>query len=168
VRRAVLAAIAFAFWLLIVWPVSPHDGQVLWGDVLVGLAVAVLAALIMREIVSARFARLASPRRYGWALAYLCVFTAYVIRGNLDVAYRVLHPAMPIRPGIVAARTRLRSAAARTLLANSITLTPGTLTVDIVGDVFFIHCIHVDTADERAFAERILARFEGLIAGVLE
>ncbi|MGR8920153.1 MAG: Na+/H+ antiporter subunit E [Gammaproteobacteria bacterium] len=167
-RRALLLVAALAFWLLIAWPVSPFGKGVLWGDVAAGVLAAAVVALVMRELVAARLRRLLEPARYGWAIVFLAVFAWHVIRGNLDVAYRVLHPAMPIRPGIVKATTRLSSAAARTLLANAITLTPGTLTVDIVGNDFYIHCINVDAEDEAAFAGRILARFEDLVARVLE
>ena len=55
----------------------------------------------------------------------LLVFIWECIKANLDVAYRVLHPAMPIRPGIVKVKTTLKSELAKTLLANSITMTPG-------------------------------------------
>ena len=164
----VLAVVLFVFWLLIGWPVSPIDGRILWGDVANGIVVALLAAVVMPPFVTGHFKRLLDPRRYASAAAYLVVFAWYVARGNIDVAYRVLHPTMPIRPGIVKAKTTLRSTAARALLANSITLTPGTLTVDIVEDVFYIHCINVHAGDEDVFAREILTRFEGLIARILE
>jgi len=85
------------------------------------------------------------------------------------VAYRVLHPAMPIRPGIVRVHSRLRTASARTALATSITLTPGTLTVDVTSDgVFYVHWIEVSTLDEQEAAKRIVGRFEWFIAKILE
>ncbi len=168
-KRIVLFAFAFVFWLLLVWPVTPSDGHMLWGDISAGLIVAGFVALVARQIVTERFGRLVDPLRYFWAAVYLFVFGYYVIKANLDVAYRVLHPAMPIRPGIVRATSKLRSASARTALANSITLTPGTLTVDIAEDgTFYVHWINVLTLEEEETAKRILGRFEWFIQKILE
>ena len=96
------------------------------------------------------------------------VLFLYVVRANLDVAYRVLHPALPIRPGIVRARTSLKTPAGRVLLANSITLTPGTLSVDLADDVLYIHRIHVPEEDPDGDTERSLARFETFIRRIFE
>ena len=161
--------IAFLFWLLMVWPVAPSDGRLLWGDIAAGLIVAGLVALVSREIVTQRFGRLLEPARYFWAAVYLFVFTYYVVKANLDVAYRVLHPAMPIRPGIVRAASKLRSASARTALANSITLTPGTLTVDMTEEgTFYVHWINVLTVEQEEAAKQILGRFEWFIQRIFE
>jgi len=169
IKRLVLFVFAFAFWLLLVWPIALSDSRVLWGDIAVGLIVAGLVAVVMREIVTGRFGRLLNPVRYFWAAVYLFVFAYYAIKSNLDVAYRVLHPAMPIRPGIVKAATKLRSASARTLLANSITLTPGTLTIDTMEDgTFYVHWINVSTVEEEEATARILGRFEWFISKILE
>ena len=168
-KGVVLFAFAYVFWILLVWPVSPSDGRLLWGDISAGLIVAGLVALVARQIVTERFGRLIDPVRYFWAAVYLLVFGYYVIKANLDVAYRVLHPDMPIRPGIVRATSKLRSASARTALANSITLTPGTMTVDIAEDgTFYVHWINVLTLEEEETAKRILGRFEWFIQKILE
>ncbi len=74
-------------------------------------------------------------------LVYLWVFTLALFKSNFDVARRVLTPSLPIRPGIVQVRTHLTSALGRMLLANSITLTPGTLTIDVEDDLLTIHWI---------------------------
>ncbi len=167
--RLVLFAAAYLFWLLLVWPVSPYDGQLLWGDIAVGAVAAAVVALVMRDVVSHQFGRLLEPARYFWAAVYLVVFGYYVVKANLDVAYRVLHPSMPIRPGIVKVRSKLRSDSARTALANSITLTPGTLTVDITADgIFYVHWINVVSIEEEDAARQILGRFEWFIQKILE
>lgn len=56
-----------------------------------------------------------------------------VLLGSLDVAYRVLHPALPIDPSIVIVETSLQSDLAQTTLANAIMLAPGTATIDVEG-----------------------------------
>ena len=83
------------------------------------------------------------PRRVAYAIAYVPYFLWAMIMANLDVAYRVLHPARPIRPGIVHCKTVLKTNPGKLALANSITLTPGTITLDVDGDDYFIHWIWV-------------------------
>ena len=63
----------------------------------------------------------------------------------MDVAYRVLHPKLPIDPGLIKIRTKLKSDISKALLANSLSLTPGSTTVDIIGDQLYIHCIDVNS-----------------------
>jgi len=76
---------------------------------------------------------------------------------------------MPIRPGVVAVKSKLRLRSARVLLAASITLTPGTLTLDIGEDgTFFVHWIDVSTADPEEVARLILGRFEWFIGRIVE
>ncbi len=60
---------------------------------------------------------------------------------NLDVVYRTLHPDMPIAPKIIKFKTNFKTDLAKVILANSITLTPGTVTIDIRGDEFIVHAI---------------------------
>lgn len=73
--------------------------------------------------------------KYGFWLIYQ-IFIA-----NIDVARRVLDPKMPISPGIIKFSSRLKSDIALTTLATSITLTPGTLTMDIIDGDYYIHCL---------------------------
>jgi len=165
----VLFAISFVFWILLVWPVSPVDGQLLIGDIVVGLVVAAFVALVMGQMIRRNFVRLLNPVSYFWAFVYVFVFTYYVIKGGLDVAYRVLHPAMPIKPGIVKVRSVLKTDTGRTVLANSITLTPGTLTIEVTDDgIFYVHWLNVLSVDEEAAAEQILRRFEWFIQRIFE
>lgn len=167
-ERLVLFAVAFAFWLLLVWPVGP-DGHWLWFDVAVGAAMAALVAVVMRSMFRQNFIRLLNPRCWFWMVVYLFVFAWYVLKGGFDVVYRVLHPAMPIYPGIVRARTTLETDTARIVLANSITLTPGTLSVDVTPDgVFYVHWVNVISDEDEVVAELILRRFEWFIRRIFE
>ena len=72
----------------------------------------------------------------------------------------VFSPRIDIEPGIVEIKTRLKTPIGRLALANAITLTPGTLVVDIKGDSMFIHWINVSATDPVAATEEISARFE--------
>ena len=168
-ERLVLFAVAFVFWLLLVWPISPSDGSWRYGDILAGLVVAAFVALVMHDLVRVNFVRFLNPRSWFWAMVYVFVFSYYAIRGGLDVAWRVLHPSMPIRPGIVRVRSTLKTDTGRTALANSITLTPGTLTIDVSDEgVFYVHWLNVTSEEEEAAAEQILRRFEWYIQRIFE
>ena len=169
IERLVLFVVLFVFWLLLVWPVSPFDGRLLIGDIAVGVLVAAFAALVMHEMIRVRFVRLINPRSWFWLIIFAFVFSYYVIKGGLDVSYRVLHPRMPIRPGIVKVRSLLKTETGRTALANCITLTPGTLTIDVTDDgVFYIHWLNVLSLDEEEAAQHVLRRFEWFIQRIFE
>ena len=73
---------------------------------------------------------------------------------------RVISPSLPINPGIVEVKTKLKTGIGRLALANSITLTPGTLTVDIKEDSLFIHWIDVTSTDIEGATKNIVANFE--------
>ena len=114
---------SLAFWIMLIWPVTSVDGRLLTGDIAVGIAVAAFVALIMHNIIRVKFVRLVNPVSWFWAFVYLFVLSYYVIKGGVDVSYRVLHPRMPIRPGIVRVRSILETDTGRAALANCITLT---------------------------------------------
>ena len=132
-----------------------------------GGVVAVLVTALSRPYLYLFDAVILRPGALGYALAYLGYFLVALVRANLDLAYRVLSPALPIRPGLVEVRTRLESPLARMLLANSITLTPGTLTVDLQGDRLLIHCVYGPDADDAEAAQAMTAGFERYIGGFL-
>lgn len=90
-------------------------------------------------------------------LHYLLVFLRALIASNLDMAKRVISPTLPIYPAIVEIQTQLRSPLGKLMLANSITLTPGTLTVEVIDDHLRIHWIDTRSVDELHSATRIIA-----------
>lgn len=168
-RRLTLFLLCFVLWLGLTWPVDPLTGAVRTQDIVAGAVVSLVVALVMRELTHERFGRWLNPVRWFWAVAYLFVFAFWVVRANFDVAYRALHPAMPIRPGIVKLRTALRTDSARTALGNSITLTPGTMTVDITDDgTLYVHWINVSTEDPDEAARRVAGRFEWFLRRIFE
>jgi len=101
-----------------------------------------------------------TPAALIYTFIYIIVFLYELIKSNLDVARRVITPALPIKPGIVEVKTRLRSKMGRMILANSITLTPGTLTIDMVEDTLYIHWIDVKTENIEEATEKIVRKFE--------
>lgn len=101
-----------------------------------------------------------TPYALLYTILYIFVFLYELIKSNLDVARRVITPSLPINPGIVEVKTRLQSKIGRMILANSITLTPGTLTIDMIDDTLYIHWIDVKTEDMEAATKKIVGKFE--------
>ena len=91
---------------------------------------------------------------------YYGYFLRELFKSNLKMAAIVLSPSLPITPGIVKVRTRLKSRMGRLMLANSITLTPGTLTVEMTGEWLYIHCVTLGATDIEAATADIVSGFE--------
>lgn len=96
------------------------------------------------------------------------LFFYELVRANFRVAYSVLAPFSSMRPGIVAVPLDLKSDVGITMLANMITLTPGTLSVDVSDDrkVIYVHGMHVDHLEE--FKQEIKEGFEQKVMEVFE
>jgi len=168
-RRLIYFVLAFIIWMLLTWSV---DVQV----VVAGLIASLVVAILFYEILPKEYGVFISPVRIFWFLVYVPVFFYYVIKANLDVVYRALHPKMPIKPGIVKIKTSLKTEAGITALANSITLTPGTLTVDLTDDgdpasrqtFLYIHWINVKSDDVEQATKFIAQRFEWFLEKIFE
>lgn len=96
-----------------------------------------------------------------WTLVKFVGFVFWsIIKANIEVAKVVLSPRMDVRPGIVAVPLDVQSNLGITVLANVITLTPGTLSVDVASDrrTLYIHTINVDDPD--AMRQEIKEDFE--------
>lgn len=147
------ALLVFALYLVF----SAFSGR--WGlwapdELLAGAVIALLVGLATGALVWRRGGwRLLQPHRWLLFLLYLVgPFLYAMAKANLDVAWRVLTGR--INPGIVRFNPGLNTDFGRTFLANSITLTPGTLTMDVddaSGD-FFVHWINVTDASPTADA----------------
>jgi len=161
-RRLIYFVLGFIIWTLLTWSV---DVQV----VVAGLIASAAVAVLFHEILPKEHLVFISPIRLFWVLVYLPVFFYYVMKANLDVVYRALHPKMPIKPGIVKIKTNLKTESGITALANSITLTPGTLTVDLTDDGFlYIHWINVKSDDIEQATKLIAQRFEWFLQKIFE
>lgn len=160
-RRLALFIISFIFWLLLTWSAEP-------GSVIVGLAVALLTSIFFGKYYFHGVNKLLQPGRYFWLVIYLFVFVWECLKANFDVAYRVLHPKMPIRPGIVRVPLTTASPFARMMLANSITMTPGTIAVDIVDDNMYVHWIYIRSEDPVEYTKRVSGRFEFYIKKIFD
>ena len=160
-RKSILFIVTFILWLLLTSTLRIQF-------VITGVIISLLTAFIFGGMFLKNWKKVFQIKRYIWFLWYLIIFLLECIKANFDVAYRVLHPALPIKPGIIKARTNLRTDIARAILANSITMTPGTLSVDIIGEHIFVHWICVRDEDLEACRLAIVDRFETILARIFE
>ncbi len=166
-RRLIYFVLAFVVWILLTWPFV--NGKIDLQVIIAGLIASVIVAILFHEILPKEHHLFISPVRIFWLLVYIPVFFYYVMKANLDVVYRALHPKMPIKPGIVKIKTTLKTESGITALANSITLTPGTLTVDLTDDGFlYIHWIYVKSDDIEQATKHIAQRFEWFLKKIFE
>jgi multicomponent Na+:H+ antiporter subunit E len=161
-RRLIYFVVALVVWLLLTWS---FDIQIL----IAGVIASIIVAVLFHEIMPKEHKVFISPVRMFWLLLYVPVFFFYMLIANFDVVYRALHPKMPIKPGIVKIKTKLKTDSGITALANSITLTPGTLTVDLTDDGFlYVHWINVKSDDVEQATKFIAKRFEWFLEKIFE
>lgn len=137
-------------------------------EVLVGLFISFLVSVFSYKSFTNTGLKMLSPIRVFNAFKYFFVFILALIQSNLHVAKIVLTPSLPINPGIVEFESKLTSDFARMILANSITLTPGTLSVDVIDNRFFIHWLEVETTDKQKAYEAIAKQFEDILIKIFE
>jgi multicomponent Na+:H+ antiporter subunit E len=152
--------------LLLIWLALTFSLRI--ENIIAGLAASLITTLLFGRYFNFNVRKFLQPRRYLWLFLYLFVFLWECLKANLDVAYRVLHPAMPIKPGIIKVKMNLNSDTAKMMLANSITMTPGTISVDILDDNIYIHWIYVRSLDPEIYSEIVARRFERLIKRIFD
>jgi len=146
----ITASAAFLMYLIL----TAGSGTIgFWSlsELIMGVPLALLTGLVTRKFLCrSESYRLLSPLRLLLLLIYVPVpFFIELTKANLDVAYRVI--TMKIRPGIIRVHSGLKTDLGIFMLANSITLTPGTLSVGIdeATNDLFIHNINVSEGDEK-------------------
>ena len=161
-KRLAYFVLSFAIWLLLTWTLDIQA-------VLVGIIASACVAILFHEILPQEHHAFISPVRVFWLIVYLPVFFYYLIKANFDVVYRAIHPDMPINPGIVKIKTDLKTQSGITALANSITLTPGTMTVDLTDDgILYVHWINVKSTETEEATKFIAQRFEWFLKRIFE
>lgn len=161
--KIILFIIGFIVWMFLGWPLDLHHA-------LTGVLASGLVALLTGDLFARRPSHFTQITRYLWFGYYIPLFLWECLKANIDVARRVLDPKLPIKPGIVKVKTALKSDTALTFLANSITLTPGTLCVDInAGEgTLYIHWIDVGSQDTKEATRLIVSKFEKVLSKIFE
>ena len=163
-KRIVLVLVYFITWCLLNWPPD-------WQHLTIGILAAVFCAFVTGDLFVVRSQILKHPLRFWYFLFnYLPKFAWECFKANFDLAQRLVFPRLPLNPGIVKVKTSLKTDIALTFLANSITLAPGTLTVDISKDdgVLYVHCLEVKDTDTKKATQVIAAGFEKVLLKIFE
>lgn len=106
-----------------------------------------------------------SVRTFIRFLLYLPRLMVEILYANIDVAYRILHPKMPIDPGMIIIETPFKGDILRTTFANALTLTPGTVTIDVRRGTFVVHALVMDVSNRELLEKRGIEKSLGRIFG---
>ncbi|MCD6372171.1 MAG: monovalent cation/H+ antiporter subunit E [Thermococcus sp.] len=154
-----MVAFVFAYvtWLVL----TAGTNGLLWSteELIAGLIFAGIIAYATKGVIGDESTRFLNPVRWVGFIAYAPVLFWGMVKANLDVAYRVITG--KINPGIVRVPVELENDAQYTILSNSITLTPGTLTVDACPEekALYVHWINV-TEPHPESSEPVAGPFE--------
>jgi multicomponent Na+:H+ antiporter subunit E len=154
-----MSAFAWNILLALIWVAV--SGDVSGGNLLIGFVLGyVILGITLRELPA--FA--AYVRRVPKILMFALFFLRELLKANLRVAWDVVTPTHHMRPAVIAVPLDARTEGEIALVANLISLTPGTLTLDISSDhkVLYIHVMYLDDLDEvraqiKDFEARVLA-----------
>jgi len=153
--------ILFLVWLGFTTSLNPQE-------LITGAVLSLLIALFAFKTFTDYGLSFFHPKKIFNIIKFTFVFFVALVKSNLDVAVRVINPKLPINPGIVTYKTNLKSDTAKVFLANAITLTPGTLSIDVIGDELFIHWIDVISDDPEVIFNEIGADFERILKEIFE
>ena len=163
------ALLIYVFWLLITGQlVAICKGAASWQVLVAGALVSCFVSLFTaRFFIHGNAFHLLAPKRFFSLVAYVFVFLWELTKANVDVAFRALNPKLPTNPGIVKVPSDLKAEYGLSMLANSITLTPGTITMDIADEDgktnYYIHWIDVKETDPVKAGDAIKGTMESWI-----
>lgn len=128
----------FLIWTGLVFPIT--NQEVIMGIILSG-AISLLVALRIKGKETYKISGIFH------LIKFIIIFTWELIKANFAMAKIVLSPSLPISPKIVKIKTDINFEMGRAMLCNAITLTPGTLTIDLIDDELFIHVVDGDALE---------------------
>jgi len=161
--RIIVFILSFLVWLALT---GISDIQ----EIIAGLIVAILVSLLSGHFLISSKKKNNIIIRFFYGILYIFKFLWEMIKANFHVAYIVIHPKLPVKPGIIKIHSDLQKDISLTMLANSITLTPGTLTVDIDEQHknLYVHWIDIKSTKIEENTKNIGSRFEPILAEVFE
>lgn len=147
----------YTFWLVL-------SGKITIEILLIGLALTAMVYLFARICFKYNWKMEATILRIIiLAVAYLFVLAYEICKSNIKVMLIVWFKRIPIKPAVVKIKVSFKTDVAKAVLANSISLTPGTITAAIEGDEFYIHCLSKEMIDgiESSSFVKLLRTMEG-------
>lgn len=160
-RYGITALYLFGGWLLFTFNLNPFS-------LFLGILFSILVAHFTHHtfIEETEVGRKELFPRADLLILYLLILVLKIFLASFDVAYRVI--TLKINPTIIRIRTRLVSDLSKTVLANSITLTPGTVTVDIEKDYLYVHWLNAKTTHSHWAGELIKGSYEPLLRRIFQ
>lgn len=153
-----LFVVMFIIWILM----AGFDVQ----ELMVGAIVSGILSYILSSYVNFSFSLNIVPKLILFVLIYIPTLIIELIKANLDVAKRVIDPKLPINPGIVKVPTKVKGDVGKLTLANSITLTPGTISIDVDEENVYVHWIDVQGKTAEEYQNNISSSFEKILGRI--
>lgn len=135
-----ITCVLFAFWFLMSPTVAPLN-------IIMGLGCSIgITYFWSPDLFKPGHPMRFTPRQFWQLIVYMSHLVYNIVVANFQVAMIVLSPQMPISPGFILVKTKLQKDLSRTLYANSITLTPGTITINLKDDRLLVHALTKEAA----------------------
>jgi multicomponent Na+:H+ antiporter subunit E len=163
-KRIIIFILSYLTWCLINW--LPD-----WEHLLTGIFVSAFVTFMVGDLFVKRQEKMFSLKRFFvFVFQYVPFFIFEALKGSLDMAYRIIHPAVLVNSGIVKVKTNLRADLSLTFLANSITLSAGTMAVDIdeKNGILYVHCVNLRGKELGADVKRRIEKFERIINAIFD
>lgn len=153
-----LSLIMFVIWLLM--------AGISTNELILGAFVCTILSYILTNYMNIEFDLFQIPAIAVFLVTYLPTLFIELVKANIDVAKRVLNPSLPIHPGIVKVPTAIKNEYGKLILANSITLTPGTISIDAGDGCIYVHCIDVKGKSPEDHRNNISLKFETILGRI--
>lgn len=157
------------FFALFIWFLFSHSFDI--QNVVMGVMAALLVAVLTGGIFTKNPYKFRGIKRFFiFFFKFVPVFAWEFIKANMDIARRLLRPRLNLNPGIVRVDTTLKGEMALTFLANAITLSTGTLTVDVDSEngYLYVHWLYINTDKTEAATRQIVGKYEKMLEEIFE
>jgi multicomponent Na+:H+ antiporter subunit E len=164
VRAIPIIVLAYVVYIVFSGSVSTYD-------LVLGFIVALLSGYLTSNLLVSDTRKALNIRRFIWLIIYgIYYLTIAEFKAHSDVIRRILHPRMPINPGIVRTPYNVVNDYSIVALANSITNTPGTVVVhlDEGKKIYYVHWIYVKAPDPKTTYDNIVKDFERYVKKIFE
>ena len=153
-----MSLVYFTLWLI-------FNGRFTLEVIVSGVFIALALDMFVRRILRINLTRqnfLKFVKILPDVIIYLAVLLFEIIKANFAIIKLVMAPELEVEPCLVKFNTPLKTEGARAALANSITLTPGTITVSLEGRELLVHALNREIADslDNSLFEKLLIRME--------
>jgi multicomponent Na+:H+ antiporter subunit E len=164
VRAIPIIVLAYVVYIVFSGSVSTYD-------LVLGFIVALLSGYLTSNLLVSDTRKALNIRRFIWLIIYgIYYLTIAEFKAHSDVIRRILHPRMPINPGIVRTPYNVVNDYSIVAIANSITNTPGTVVVhlDEGKKIYYVHWIYVKAPDPKTTYDNIVKNFERYVKKIFE